>query len=181
VWQQVNEQYGSNDFEIVAVAMDAQGADKPRPFMQKAGATFRCLLDSENLLAKTFGFKAVPNGILVDEQGNVVYQKFGGFDIQKPETRQIIETWLGAGSVGDAESTRCVGLDGRVLMLFDEGLAAYRGGDVEGARANWREASVLDPHNYVIHKQLWAIENPERFYGERVDMAWQKEQLAQGD
>ena len=62
----------------------------------------------------------------------------------------------------------------------DEGLALYRADDVDGARAKWREASVLDPDNYVIHKQLWAIENPERFYGERVDMAWQKEQLAQG-
>ena len=176
----MNEQYGGDDFEIVAVAMDAQGANKPRPFMQKAGATFTCLLDSENLLAKTFGFKAVPNVILVDEQGNVVYQKFGGFDIQKPETRQIVEAWLNASSVGDAESTGRTELDGKVLSLFDEGLAAYRADDVESARAKWREASVLDPHNYVIHKQLWAIENPERFYGDRVDMAWQKEQLAQG-
>ena len=176
----MNEQYGGDAFEIVAVAMDAQGADKPRPFMQKAGATFTCLLDSENLLAKTFGFKAVPNGILIDEQGNVVYQKFGGFDIRKPEDRQIVEAWLDAGSVGDAESTGRVDLDGKVLALFDEGLALFKSGDVDGARAKWREASVLDPGNYVIHKQLWAIENPERFYGERVDMAWQKEQLAQG-
>ncbi len=176
----MNEQFGGHDFEIVAVAMDAQGADKPRPFMEKAGATFKCLLDSENLLAKTFGFKAVPNGILVDERGKVVYQKFGGFDIQKPETRHIVEAWLRVSSVGDAESTGRTELDGTVLALFDEGLAAYRADDVESARAKWREASVLDPHNYVIHKQLWAIENPERFYGDRVDMAWQKEQLAQG-
>jgi hypothetical protein len=53
-------------------------------------------------------------------------------------------------------------------------------GDVEGARAKWRVASKMDPHNYVIHKQLWYIENPERFVGENVDMEWQKQQLAEG-
>ena len=158
--------------------MDAQGADKPRPYMEKAGATFTCVVDSENLLSKTFGFKAVPNGVLVDEDGKVVYQKFGGFDIRKAETRKLVEAWLSTGKTVGAESTARIEVDARVLTLFDEGLALLRAGDTDGARAKWREASVLDPDNYVVHKQLWSIENPERFYGERVDMAWQKDQLA---
>ena len=164
----------------MAVAMDAQGPARPRPYVQKAQATFPCLIDEENRLGQLLSFKAIPNGLLIDEKGILQYKKFGGFDIQKPETRQIVEAWLSDSSVGDAESTGRTELDGNVLALFDEGLAAYRADDVESARAKWREASVLDPLNYVIHKQLWAIENPERFYGDRVDMAWQKEQLAQG-
>jgi hypothetical protein len=179
VWQQVVEQYAGSDFELVAVAVDAQGADMPRPYMQEAGATFTCLVDSENLLSKTFGFKAVPNGILVDESGKVVHQKFGGFDIRKPETRELVDAWLTGANV-NAESTGSADVDPRVHVLFDEGLALLRAGNTDAARAKWREASVLDPGNYVVHKQLWSIENPERFYGEKVDMDWQKEQLAQG-
>jgi len=169
-----------DDFELIAVAVDAQGAAKPRPYMEKAGATFTCVVDAENTLSKTFGFKAVPNGVLVDESGTVVYQKFGGFDIRKPETRELVEAWLSTGSTAGAESTGSTTVDPRVQSLFDEGLALLRSGDVTEARAKWREASTLDPDNYVVHKQLWSIENPEKFYGDKVDMAWQKDQLAQG-
>lgn len=180
VWQQLVEQYADTNVELVAVAVDAQGADLPRPYMQQAGATFTCLVDSENLLSKTFGFKAVPNGILVDETGKVVHQKFGGFDIRKPETRELVEAWITSGASVVAESSGGANVDPRVHVLFDEGLDLLRNGDTDGARAKWRQASVIDPDNYVVHKQLWSIENPERFYGDKVDMAWQKEQLAQG-
>ena len=148
--------------------------------MEKAGATFTCVVDAENTLSKTFGFKAVPNGVLVDESGTVVYQKFGGFDIRKPETRELVEAWLSTGATAGAESTSSTAVDARVLALFDQGLALLRGGEVTEACAKWREASTLDPGNYVVHKQLWSIENPEKFYGDKVDMAWQKDQLAHG-
>lgn len=165
----------------MAVAVDAQGPDKPRPYMEKAGATFPCVVDSTNALSRTMGFKAVPNGLLVDAHGEVVYQKFGGFDVRKAEYREVVDRWLTTGDVGDAQSTKDRELlDGHVLELFDEGLALLQSGDVDGARTKWRAASDLDPHNYVIHKQLWYIENPERFTGDNVDMAWQKDQLAQG-
>ena len=148
--------------------------------MERAGARFTCLLDSRNELSRTFGFKAIPNGILVDESGTVVHQKFGGFDVRKPETRELVEAWLSTASIGDAESSERAELDGRALALFDEGLALFQQGDVDGARVRWREASTIDPQHYVIHKQLWAVENPERFYEGPVDMAWQKEEMAAG-
>lgn len=174
------EQYSDTNFELIAVAVDAQGADKPRFYLEQVNATFTCLVDSENLLSQAFGFKAVPNGILVDENGMVVHQTFGGFDIRKQETRDLINGWLSLGATAGAESTGRAYVDPRVYGLFDEGLALLRIGDTDGARAKWRQASVIDPDNYVIHKQLWSIENPERFYGEKVDMDWQKQQLAQG-
>ena len=174
------EAHAGEDFELIAVAVDAQGADKPRPYMERARATFTCVVDATNLLSRIFGFKAVPNGVLVDATGKVVYQRFGGFDIRKPETRELVEAWLRTGSTTGAESTRATAVDARVSALFEGGLTLLRGGRVARARAKWREASTLDPDNYVVHKQLWSIENPEKFYGEHVDMAWQKEQLARG-
>ena len=38
----------------------------------------------------------------------------------------------------------------------------------------------LNPDNYLIRKQIWAVENPERFYEGDVDYNWQREQTAKG-
>ena len=38
----------------------------------------------------------------------------------------------------------------------------------------------LNPNNYLIRKQIWAVEHPERFYKGDVDYSWQKEQMARG-
>jgi hypothetical protein len=43
--------------------------------------------------------------------------------------------------------------------------------------AAWREALRADPDNFVIRKQIWAVEHPERFYPS-IDWAWQRDQLA---
>ncbi len=45
------------------------------------------------------------------------------------------------------------------------------------ALAQLRKALALDRENYVIRKQIWMIEHPERFFPE-IDWAWQREQLA---
>ena len=46
--------------------------------------------------------------------------------------------------------------------------------------AEWRRGMQLEPDNYIIRKQIWAVQNPDRFYAGEVDYAWQKEQMAQG-
>ena len=46
--------------------------------------------------------------------------------------------------------------------------------------AAWRRGVALQPDNYIIRKQIWAVENPDRFYQGQVDYAWQKEQLDAG-
>jgi hypothetical protein len=32
---------------------------------------------------------------------------------------------------------------------------------------------VLEPDNFVIRKQIWAVENPDRFYDGEIDTDWQ--------
>jgi tetratricopeptide (TPR) repeat protein len=39
-----------------------------------------------------------------------------------------------------------------------------------------QQASALDPGNWIIHKQIWAIEHPEQFYP-AINTKWQTEQL----
>mgnify|MGYP001228762340 CR=1 FL=1 len=73
--------------------MDAQGADRARPYVEAAGATFTTLMDEDNLLGQLYGFKAIPNGLLIDERGLLRYKRLGGFDIRRAETAAVLDRW----------------------------------------------------------------------------------------
>lgn len=167
---------------MISVAIDFQGVDKARPFVEQAGATFPTVIDAENQLGLLFGFKAIPNAIFVDEVGIIRYTQFSGFDIRQPQYRQLTEgfatspdltalaaeTRAGSGFESDAASNH-----------FRRGLAYYRSGDTQAALHEWRAGAALEPDNWIFRKQVWAIEHPERFYAGDVDFDWQKEQIAQ--
>ena len=46
--------------------------------------------------------------------------------------------------------------------------------------ALWRQAVALEPDNYVVRKQIWAVEHLDKFYQGDVDYDWQREQMDQG-
>ncbi len=60
---------------------------------------------------------------------------------------------------------------------FQLGLVLLEGGKKQEAMAEWRKALALDPQNWIIHKQIWAVEHPNKFYEGNVDYGWQKTQL----
>jgi tetratricopeptide (TPR) repeat protein len=61
---------------------------------------------------------------------------------------------------------------------FVWGLALLQQGQKDAALAKLKQARDLDPENWRIRKQIWAIENPEKFYtGASPDYDWQNEQL----
>ncbi len=163
--------------------MDAQGAEKARPYAERAGAEFTTLVDEENLLGQLYGFKAIPNGYLIDERGVVRYKKLGGFDIRRAETARMVERWAGESVLDDEarSSEEELGSDhSEANARFRRGQALYRDGRVEDALEEWRRGMALEPDNWIIRKQIWAIENPDKFYVGDVDYAWQKEQVARG-
>ena len=166
-------------------------------------------MDEQNLLGDLYGFKAIPNGFLIDEQGVVRYGELGGFDIRKPKTRALVERWAeGVESArGELVEPRAEAgpalrqaqgereTDGRhaqansptlsrvldeVGTHFRQGEALYKQGKVDEAVAEWRKAVALEPDNYIIRKQIWAVQNPDKFYNGDVDYDWQAEQLKLG-
>ncbi len=163
--------------------MDAQSTDRPRLYVEKAGVTFTTLVDQANILSDLYGFKAVPNGFLIDEQGIVRFSQLGGFDIGQPETAEVLEGWLSGQdqkAAGEGPE-RVLGAEhSEANAFFREGQELYRAGKVGEALARWRQGMQLNPNNYLIRKQIWAVENPERFYEGDVDYSWQKEQMARG-
>ena len=168
---------------MLSVAIDAQSLDRPRSYTARAGARFTTLVDQGNLLSDLYGFKAVPNGFLIDEQGAVRFSQLGSFDIRRRETAEILERWVsGRGEALAADGPAGV-LDTRhseANAVFREGLELYESGRIAEALARWRQGLELNPDNYLIRKQIWAVENPEKFYEGDVDYDWQREQLARG-
>ena len=161
--------------------MDAQGPERVRPYMEEAGATFTCAVDAENQLGETFNFKAIPNGVLIDEEGAVDFIKLGGFDIRKPEYADLVGRWIAGAPAEElsdpAQGNRDLSIkQPQALEHFRQGLALYRQGKAQEALAEWRRRMVLEPDNFVIRKQIWAVEHPERFYQGPIDTDWQREQ-----
>ncbi len=167
----------SNNAEILSIAVDLQGPEKSRPYHDQAGAEFTTVVDEENTLARVFGYRAIPNGILIDEEGRIQFQQYGGFDIKKGETRSLVSAFISSGKIS-GQSPAPVG--GPASDHFERGLSLYQARDTAGALSIWREGIELDPENWNMRKQLWAIENPDKFYEGKVDYSWQREQVERG-
>jgi tetratricopeptide (TPR) repeat protein len=184
VWQQLYKDLNLADsgVEILSVAMDAQGAEVARPFVEKAHTEFPTIVDRENLLGQLYRFKAIPNGYLINEEGVVEYRRLGGFDIRRSETREIVEEWISkAKSSVESPAEDELGSDhDEANSLFRQGLELYENGNVDEAMILWRKGVGLEPDNYIIRKQIWAVENPDRFYQDKVDFDWQREQMEIG-
>lgn len=144
--------------------------------MEAAATEFKTVLDQKNVLGKLFGYRAIPNGVFIDEAGVLRYRRFSGFDIKNPDMAADVMAFAsGADEVKlDASDTQTSS------DYFGRGLTLYEAGDIEGAKQVWREGIEVEPDHWNMRKQLWAIENPERFYDGKVDYAWQKEQVELG-
>ncbi|HEY6084851.1 MAG TPA: TlpA disulfide reductase family protein [Nitrospira sp.] len=89
--EQLYRTYSRNDFEILAVSTDPQGAAVTRPFQQENHLTFPILHDAEYRVGLTYGARSLPMTFMVDRQGIVRQQIFGARDWNAPEAHQLIE------------------------------------------------------------------------------------------
>lgn len=166
---------------MVVIAQDAQGAEVARPWVEKAGGTYRALLDQYNFIGKAYNLKYVPVGIAVGEEGRLV-MPVGSVNIQDAGFRAELEEW----ARGAAVPERWAGMEGggapRALTpdekeadaRFQLAIALLAQDKKQEAITELEEAVRLDPQNWLIRKQLWAIDEPEAFYAGDVDYTWQE-------
>jgi tetratricopeptide (TPR) repeat protein len=178
----VYEAHKDEDFEVISIAMEHTGAEQARPFVAAANATYPTLVDETGATAVAFGFKAVPNGVLIDADGVVRYAKYGGFSVEQAEDRAIVEQFAAGATTSARPETlppyelgvterELVATTLRLGRLLDEV------GRREEAVTAWRQALRHDPENLVIRKQIWSALHPEKFHP-AIDWGWQREQLA---
>ncbi len=203
------------------MAMDIQGADVARPYVEKAGVTYTALVDENNILGELFGVGYVPLHYIIDEFG--IYrmkerdpEKITDFLNSEKVNMELVIKADPAPSMYDVDRLRAMVANHQDnatahLMLGDalvqqeryaEGIAEYRKAvelDPESAEGPFRigrallrqdkkdealvelkKAAKLDDGNWIVRKQIWAIEHPEKFYEGSVDYDWQKTQVQQG-
>jgi hypothetical protein len=180
-WQRWYTQQRPADLELLSVAVDLEGEEAVRRWTERAGATFPTVLDAENRLGALLGYKVIPNGVLLDPEGVIRYAKLGGFEVNRPEDLAAVEAAMRshAHPVAGGRTGKDLSAEeqARVAALLREGTAMLQTGRGEAGLAAWREALRLDPDNFVIRKQLWRADHPDRF-GETIDFEWQRGQLA---
>jgi tetratricopeptide (TPR) repeat protein len=159
--------------------------EKAYPWIQEAGAAFPSVLDQENMVGQYYGFKAVPVGIYFDEQGRMAKGP-SAIDIRQEEAWHALVQWIREGtfppswSPANRQSTfdeSRTTAEAEADTYFHSALAFLKQGPREQALTALRKAIRLDPENWIMRKQLWALEYPEKFYQGAVDFRWQQEHL----
>lgn len=144
---------------------------------------FTTVVDTDNKLANSFGFKIVPNGIFIDKEGTIRLIK-QGFQVTNDDHIESVRKLI----FGEVEK---VVLDDQYYapedtasdvekMLaqtkFKLGMEYAKNGKKEEALKELDEALLLDTDNFLIRKQRWYIRNPEKF-SPTIDTQWQQGQL----
>jgi hypothetical protein len=181
-WQHFAEAHRSPAFALVSVAVEHAGPQAACSFVAAAGVTFPTVIDEQGALSRLLDFKVVPNGVLLDEQGTVHWAKFGGFSIDNPDDVAVVERFLAGDDLGpspEQELPYALGPLEQELVAtkLQLGRVLLHAGRTAEAVTAWREALQRDPQNFLIRKQIWVAEHPEKFFP-TIDFAWQQEQLA---
>ncbi|MYK17021.1 tetratricopeptide repeat protein [Candidatus Poribacteria bacterium] len=120
---------------------------------------------------------------MIDEVGRLVKAPFS-INVGDKETLMMLEKWLSDPDY-NAVLLRDIKRSNEpvaqalteAMARFQLGLILLESGKKQEAMAEWRKALALDPENWIIHKQIWAVEHPDKFYNGGVDYGWQKTQL----
>jgi thiol-disulfide isomerase/thioredoxin len=92
---ELQRQLGSEDFEVVAISLDRQGAEVAKPFLDEVGAEALGLyLDPSTDVLAEFRAVGLPASMLIDRSGREVGRMFGPADWASPEAIRLIKAAL---------------------------------------------------------------------------------------
>ncbi len=178
VWQEFYDEY-KQYVEILSIAIDFQGKSKVMPYIEKFNLKFPTLIDQKNLTGQLYNFKAVPNGIMIDEEGNIASKKIGGFDIRNKKINNQLINWITKSFPVEPIQNKTLDIKKEAANLFEKGMTYFESNNIKLAIKYWKKSVEIDPDNYIIRKQIWAIENPEKFYSGKIDYDWQNNNIKQ--
>lgn len=141
-------------------------------------------MDRQGDLLKLMGLTFVPIAAFLDAKGDLV-EPPTPIDIRQPQMREAIVAWADGeqdspGFVHDARraDSATAYVEARAFVRLAN--LAIADGRKSDSASHLKEALKRDPENWLIRKQIWAIEHPARFYQGDIDLEWQKEQIDQG-
>ncbi len=88
--QRLYEKFGGDDFEVLAVSIDAGGGKAVAPYMKKHRYTFPALIDTSGSIQLLYGTTGVPESFIIDKKGRVAFVEIGPGDWTDPERQALI-------------------------------------------------------------------------------------------
>ncbi len=92
--EELNAKYGKNQFQVIGVAIDnSRTVGRVKGLVHASKLTYTILIDTDQHLYRTFNTNAVPYSVLVNPQGEIIWEHTGYIpgDEQKLEQRLLDE------------------------------------------------------------------------------------------
>lgn len=94
--QRLYDRLHDRGLEVLAISIDALGAQVVGPFMQQYRLTFPALLDAKNTIERRYRTGGVPESFIVDKSGLLVEKIVGPRDWSHPQVIAMFERLLAA-------------------------------------------------------------------------------------
>lgn len=94
--QRLYDRLHARGLEILAISIDALGAQMVGPFMRQYRLTFPALLDPTSSIERLYRTRGVPESFVVDKQGRLVEKVVGPRDWSHPQVIAMFERLLAA-------------------------------------------------------------------------------------
>ncbi len=89
--QKMYDKFKGDDFEVLAVSIDALGKKVVVPFMKELQLNFPVLLDTSGSIQLLYGTTGVPETFIIDKKGKIVYVEIGPGDWREPDKQALIK------------------------------------------------------------------------------------------
>jgi peroxiredoxin len=88
----LSHEFPTQDFLVVGISTDYEGAEIVQPFMDSFGLTFPILLDPEMQVNDKFEVRSLPTSIVLDRRGVIRHKFFGAMDWNTVKNRDLVRT-----------------------------------------------------------------------------------------
>ncbi|MFQ5901955.1 MAG: TlpA disulfide reductase family protein, partial [Thermodesulfobacteriota bacterium] len=92
--QAMYKKFKGDDFEVLAVSIDALGKKAIVPFMKELGLTFPALQDITGSIQALYGATGVPESFIVDKRGRIALVEVGPGDWREPDKQAFIKSLM---------------------------------------------------------------------------------------
>jgi peroxiredoxin len=89
--QAMYEKFKGDDFEVLAVSIDAAGASAIVPFMKELGLKFPALQDKSGSIQLLYGTTGVPETFVIDKKGKIAFIEIGAGDWREHDKQALIK------------------------------------------------------------------------------------------
>ena len=90
----LSHEFPSQEFMVVGISSDYEGAQIVQPFVESFGLTFPILLDPEMAVNDRFEVRAIPASIILDRQGIIRHKFFGAMDWTTLKNKDLIRSLI---------------------------------------------------------------------------------------